>query len=97
MEKLKQGMETVLREQFPGCEAALKVSPYTGKVGGILAWSGFAGLEPIDRLRKLSETIRARFSREDQSHVSLIVTLSPAEYAVYQREQAADRESLAAA
>ncbi len=96
MERLRQRLETVLREQFPGCEAALNVSPYSDKIGGVLAWSGYDGLEPIDRLRSLSETISAHFSRDDQARISLIVTLSPAEYAVYKREQATDREPLAA-
>jgi len=96
MEQLKQRLEAVLHEQLPGCQAVLNVGPYSDKIAGFLAWDGFNGLEPIDRLRKLSQTIRAHFSDEDQGRISLIVTLTPAEYAVYRREQATDRQPLAA-
>lgn len=58
-----------------------------GRISGVLAWSGFDGLEPIDRIRRLSEMIQAHFSSENRSRITLIVPFSPAEYAVYRREQ----------
>ena len=89
MERLKKKLEDWLPKQFPGAEVALELGRPGTKLGGILAWKGFEGLEPIDRQRILRQKIKEHFKQEDQIRISLIVTLSPAEYAVYREPQLA--------
>lgn len=83
MERLKQELEQWLPEQFPGAELSFDAGHRRAKLSGILAWLGFDGLEPIDRQSLLWRAIRARFDREDQLRISILITLTPAEYAVY--------------
>ncbi len=87
MERLKQELELWLPEQFPDVELSLDSGHRGAKLSGILAWSGFDGLEPIDRQSLLWRAIRARFDREDQLRISILITLTPAEYAVYREPQ----------
>ena len=75
--------------EFPGAEVALELGRPGTKLGGILAWKGFEGLEPIDRHRLVRNKIKQHFKQEDQLRISLIVTLTPAEYAVYREPQLA--------
>ena len=89
MERLRQQLELWLPEQFPQAEIVLDPARRGQKIGGILAWEGFAGLEPIDRQGLLWRALRAHFSREDQLGISSIITLTPAEYAVYREPQMA--------
>ena len=89
MERLKQELEQWLHEQFPGAEVALESARTSRKLGGILAWKGFDGLEPIDRQHLLWQKMRSHFDRNDQLSISIIVTLTPAEYAVYREPQMA--------
>ena len=89
MERLKQQLELWLPEQFPQAEIVLDPARRGQKIGGILAWEGFAGLEPIDRQGLLWRALRAHFNREDQLGISSIITLTPAEYAVYREPQMA--------
>jgi hypothetical protein len=89
MEHLRQQLELWLPEQFPQAEVVLDPARRGQKIGGILAWEGFAGLEPIDRQGLLWRAIRAHFNREDQLGISSIITLTPAEYAVYREPQMA--------
>lgn len=89
MERLKQELELWLPEQFPQAEIVLDPARRGQKIGGILAWDGFAGLEPIDRQGLLWRAIRARFDRDDQLRISILITLTPAEYAVYREPQMA--------
>ena len=89
MEQLKQELELWLPEQFPQAEIVLDPARRGQKIGGILAWKGFAGLEPIDRQGLLWRALRAHFNREDQLGISSIITLTPAEYAVYLEPQMA--------
>ena len=89
MDRLRQQLEQWLPEQFPQAEIRLDAARRGQKIGGILAWDGFAGLEPIDRHGLLWRALRARFDRDDQLGISSIITLTPAEYAVYREPQIA--------
>ena len=89
MERLRQQLELWLPEQFPQAEIRLDPARRGQKIGGILAWEGFSGLEPIDRPGLLWRALRAHFNREDQLGISSIITLTPAEYAVYREPQMA--------
>ena len=89
MERLKQEFEQWLPEQFPGAKLSFDTGDREAKLSGILAWSGFDGLEPIDRQSLLWRAIRAHFNRDDQLRISILITLTPAEYAVYREPQMA--------
>ena len=89
MDRSRQQLEQWLPEQFPQAEIRLDLARRGQKIGGILAWDGFAGLEPIDRQGLLWRVLRARFDRDDQLGISSIITLTPAEYAVYREPQIA--------
>ena len=89
MEHLKHELERWLCEQFPHADVLLQFSPLAQNVGGYLVWEGFVNKEPSDRQHLLSMAIRARFSRDDQRFISLIVTLTPNEYAVMREPQMA--------
>jgi len=89
MDRLRQQLEQWLPEQFPQAEIRLDLARRGQKIGGILAWDGLAGLEPIDRQGLLWRALRARFDRDDQLGISSIITLTPAEYAVYREPQIA--------
>ena len=89
MGRLRRQLELWLPEQFPQAEIVLDPARCGQKIGGILAWEGFAGLEPIDRQGLLWRALHARFNREDQLGISSIITLTPAEYAVYREPQMA--------
>lgn len=89
MERLRRQLELWLPEQFPQAEIILDPARRGQKIGGILAWDGFAGLEPIDRQGLLWRALRTRFNRDDQLAISSIITLTPAEYAVYREPQMA--------
>ena len=89
MERLRQQLELWLSEQFPQAEILLDPARHGQKIGGILAWEGFAGLEPIERQELLWRDIRLHFNREDQLGISSIITLTPQEYAVYREPQMA--------
>jgi hypothetical protein len=89
MERLEQELEHWLPEQFPGAEVSLELGRPGTKLSGILAWGGFNGLEPIDRQSLLWRALRARFSREDQLRIAILVTLMPAKYSVQREPQLA--------
>ena len=89
MDRLRRQLEQWLPEQFPQAEIRLDLARRGQKIGGILAWDGLAGLEPIDRQGLLWRALRARFDRDDQLGISSIITLTPAEYAVYREPQIA--------
>ena len=89
MERLKQELEQWLPEQFPGAKVDFDSIHSSSKLSGILTWKGFRGLEPIDRQSLLWKAIRARFNREDQLNISILITLTPTEYAVYREPQMA--------
>ena len=89
MERLKRELEQWLPEQFPGAEFSLELGRPGAKLSGILAWKGFDGLEPIDRQLMLRHALRDHFNREDQTRISILIGLTPAEYAAHREPQMA--------
>ncbi len=89
MERLRKQLEEWLTSQFPQAEILLDPAQRGRKIGGVLAWEGFAGIEPIDRQELLWRSLRTHFNREDQLLISSLITLTPAEYAGYREPQMA--------
>ncbi len=87
MERLREELEQWLPEQFPGAKVSLNSRQSGIKLSGILAWAGFDGLEPFERQNLVRQAIRTRFSAEDQRRISILIALSPAEYAVHREPQ----------
>lgn len=87
MERLRKLLEEWLPAQFSDMEVALNPKQPGTKISGIVAWKGFEGMEPIDRQSLLRHALRAEFSQEDYLRVSLLVALTPAEYAVHREPQ----------
>ena len=89
MERLRTQLAEWLPQQFPRAEIVLDPARRGRKIGGIIAWDGFNGLEPIDRQELLWQSLRSHFDRDDQLLISSMIALTPAEYAVYREPQMA--------
>ena len=79
----------MVAESISGAQVSFDPGHRGAKLSGILAWAGFDGLEPIDCQSLLWRAIRTRFDRDDQLRISILITLTPAEYAVYREPQIA--------
>ncbi len=87
MEQLKSALEEWLPQQLAG--AMVEIDPLRRgfKISGIVIWQGFDGLEPIDRQSMMWKKLRAHFSREDQLRIAILITFTPAEYAVHREPE----------
>ena len=75
MADLIDRLRDLLSKAFPGAEVELEQARPAEKIGGSLIWSGFEGMEQIDRQQKLAQVIRDALPREDQISITLILTL----------------------
>ena len=75
MAELINRLQDLLSKAFPGAEIELEQARPAEKIGGVLIWSGFEGMEQIERQQKLAQVIRDALPREDQVLISLILTL----------------------
>jgi hypothetical protein len=82
MEELIRRLYELLHAQFANSELTLEQVPGLQRVGGLLAWEGFEGLEQMDRQRHLWQVLRASLPPEDQLRITAILTMTPAELAV---------------
>ncbi len=82
MEKLTKAVSAALGKAFPGCEAKLEVVRPAKRIGGVLVWEGFGGVEQIDRQRLVREALDAAIHGPDRKAISLILTLTPTELRV---------------
>lgn len=89
MESLKLELEQWLPQEMPGVQVNIDPMRPGDKISGIIVWKGFDGLEPVDRYRLLWQKLRSHLSREDQSGISILITLAPAEFAVLREPQLA--------
>jgi hypothetical protein len=79
MEELMQRVRGVLARAFDGAIINLDPASPAEKVGGIVIWDGFEGMEQIERQRLLASKIREGLSPAEQLKVTAILTLTNAE------------------
>jgi hypothetical protein len=77
MRKLKR----ILAAQFPGADLDEITPAGPGRVGGILIWDRFEGMEQLDRQEKLWEAIKVGLTKQEQGQINLILTLTAKELA----------------
>ena len=82
---LKRKLKRILHEAFKGSEVELD-SHNGGKVEGSLIWKGFMGKDQIDRQLVLRDVIKAGLTSDELVRVSAILTFTPREVAVMDRE-----------
>lgn len=68
-----------LGTEFPGAELVDFGRDPSGRVAGVVAWTGFDGQAQIDRQQRLWSGLRARFNADDLRRVGLILTFTPRE------------------
>ncbi|HTK78213.1 MAG TPA: hypothetical protein VL371_23300 [Gemmataceae bacterium] len=80
MEEFIRQVTDLLRQHFPDSDLEFeRAGPQ--RIGGLLAWSGFTGVEQIARQRQVWQVLRAGLSPEDQLRISAVLTLTPEEMA----------------
>lgn len=67
-----------LEQSFPGATVELE-TPYDDRVGGVLLWDGFQGVDQIDRQRRLWKALRSGLTQGEQLRVTAILTVTPSE------------------
>ena len=79
MEALIDKLQELLGNRFPGCEVNLEWGNSNCKVGGEIIWSGFDGMDQIDRQILLWSVVREALTEEEQAALTLVITFTPAE------------------
>ncbi len=80
MEDFISELKELLSTHFHDSEIELDALG-AGRVGGLIAWNGFSGIEQIERQRQLWKFLREKLNREQQLKLSAILTLTPDEMA----------------
>ncbi|MBM3957740.1 MAG: hypothetical protein FJ313_06770 [Gemmatimonadetes bacterium] len=74
-------LRKMLVDGFPGAEVRdLGRPPEGSRIGGVLLWKRFEGLDQIDRQQAVWRLLRARLTPEEQQEIGLIMTLTPHEF-----------------
>ncbi len=84
MEALMQKINGVLKSAFPDATAELEQAAPADKVGGLLIWAGFEGMEHIKRQNRLWAVLKKGLTRQEQLRITAILTLTPEERTVSQ-------------
>ena len=90
MEELIDKVEHLLERAFRGATTELEVVRPGGKIGGFLIWSGFGGIEQIDRQRELARVLHEKLRADDLSRVTTILTMTPEESAAMKESASAE-------
>ena len=77
--EIKERVREIIEESFTGCQLELDIDSWSRKVSGFLIWSGFEGLDQMDRQDKLWDVLKKRLG-DEAARVSTIFTHTPNEY-----------------
>ena len=84
MEAFAKKVKDVLVAEFPKATIDLDVAKPSKKIGGLMVWQGFKGIEQIKRQTRLWKVLRLRLTPEEQLRITAILTVTPQEREVYQ-------------
>ena len=79
MESLIRKLTDLLHQGFPGSDLELDVTVPGHKVGGLIAWAGFDGLDAVDRQDRVWDYLEGHLPRDERGSVSVLLTLTPEE------------------
>jgi hypothetical protein len=88
MGQLEQKLKSLFDESFPGSETDLDSRPGE-RIGGFLIWTGFEGIDQIDRQTQVREILRSHLSPSELERITAIFSLTPTENEVMLEESEA--------
>ena len=75
----KQKLTAILAEYFPDASIKVEQTGSNGKFAGMVTWSGFEGLDQVERQRQLWKVLKKTLSPEQQLKITAILTMAPVE------------------
>jgi acid stress-induced BolA-like protein IbaG/YrbA len=82
MERFAQQVREIIEAEFSGARTHLEETT-AGRLAGRMVWSGFDGLDQVERQEQLRGVLRNRLG-ETAAQVSVILTYTPGELQVMQ-------------
>jgi hypothetical protein len=79
MGTMKRKLTTILTNHFPEAEIKIEQANVAARVHGMIVWSGFEGVDQVDRQSRLWKVLRKHLSLDEQSKISAILTMAPVE------------------
>ena len=79
MESIKEKVERVIAEEFPGAAVELEYYPLNEKWGGNVTWQGFSRKTHLQRQRLLRETLVRRLAPQELRRLTAVFASTPAE------------------
>ena len=83
LDELRERLTGLLRRQFTGADIRWDTDD---RLVGLLIWQGFEGYSQTERQRRLWETLRREVPLDDQSRILGLLTVTPSEQRVMDRE-----------
>ena len=81
--ELRERLRELLQNEFPGAELRWETDD---RLAGVIIWDGFRGVAQSARQRQVWKVLRNRLEIDDQARVLAILTVTPAEQRVMERE-----------
>ena len=81
MDKLLRKVKRLLRAGLPGADLDLEVTVPGYKVGGLVIWDGFEGVEPLDRVHRVWDVLDQGLTEDERHGVNVVLTVTPDEIA----------------
>ena len=79
MEDLIRKLTELFHAELPGSDVELEEAVPGFKVGGLVMWAGFDGLDAVDRQDHVWDLLDDRLTRDERASVSVLLTLTPEE------------------
>jgi len=82
MDELIAKVKDILAKEFADATVELEQAHPAKKLAGSVVWSGFEGMEQIERQDCLWKALEKGMVKDEQLQITLILTLTPRELAV---------------
>ena len=79
---LRDEVKQLLEENYPGSHVAVDHFFGAKRLNGHIVWSGFTGLDSVDRHQKLNQLLRQELGKKKSDEISIILAYTPREWEI---------------
>src|SRR5436190_18776810 len=90
METLMTKLDDLVKRRFPGAMTELDPFDPPSRVGGLIVWKGFAGVDPELRVKKVYDAIKEELKPAEMKRIAILMPLTPEEMTIRKQELTRD-------
>ena len=92
METMMNRVDQAIKRRFSGATTELDPFDPPSRIGGLIVWKGFVGVDMELRVKKVYDAIKEELKPADVKRIAILIPLTPEEMSIRRQELAREEQ-----